>query len=351
MNQWSDATQAELLDPTEKELDIAFQDGFQKGSAGMNLSYCPQAFYLQPLLKKRWTEGWKTGQQAAGIEKKKPFLPIFGAVILFAIVVLSFYFYPTMETHPIFNSWNQEASTDSETASSNSQTETVSSDSQTESSSIDTETGTETASNETPMIAGEGITEIDKVDSTDSLESSIEPTSTEPEVADFGNDATPVAQAPELSKEPTSLTEPTPNNATTPENEVTNANNQTDDTVRPQKNKPRLTQVRFTRSVIDRVPDEPLSRVDAPGPVYYFTNVRFYKDHTITHFWYLNNQLLTKKSFDIKGNRWRVFSLHTIPKNTNGTIRVVVYASNSEQFISEQFIEVDTTQSQDTALN
>ena len=333
MNQWSDATQAELLDPTEKELDIAFQDGFQKGSAGMNLSYCPQAFYLQPLLKKRWTEGWKTGQQAAGIEKKKPFVPLLGAVILIAIVVLSFYFYPTMETHPIFNSWNQEASTDTETA-----TETPSN-------------YTESASNETPMIAGDGINDIDKVDATDSLESSIEPTNTEPEVADSGNETTQVAWAPEKSNDPTSLTEPTPNNATTQANEVSHANNQTDDTASPQKNKPRLTQVRFTHSVIDRVPDEPLSRVDEPGPVYYFTNVRFYKDHTITHIWYLDNKLLTKKSFDIKGNRWRVFSLHTIPKNITGTIRVVVYASNSKQFISEQFIEVDTTQSQDTALN
>ncbi len=333
MNQWSDATQAELLDPTEKELDVAFQDGFQKGSAGMNLSYCPQAFYLQPLLKKRWTEGWKTGQQAAGIEKKKPFVPLLGAVILIAIVVLSFYFYPTMETHPIFNSWNQQASTDTETA-----TEAPSN-------------YTESDSNETPMIAGDSINDIDKVDATDSLEASIEPTSTEPEVADSGNEATQVAQTPEKSNDPTSLIEPIPNNDTKRANEVSHANNQTDDTVRPQTNKPRLTQVRFTRSVIDRVPDEPLSRVDAPGPIYYFTNVRFYKDHTITHFWYLNNQLLTKKSFDIKGNRWRVFSLHTIPKNITGTIRVVVYASNSKQFISEQFIEVDTTQSQDTALN
>ncbi len=331
MNQWSDATQAELLDPTEKELDVAFQDGFQKGSAGMSLSYCPQAFYLQPLLKKRWTEGWKTGQQAAGIEKNKPFVPILGAVILFAIVVLSFYFYPTMETHPIFNSWNQQASTDAETA--------------TETPSSYTKKVTETASNETPMIAGDDINEIDKVDATASLE----PTSTEIEVADSGNEATQVAKAPKKSNDPTSQTEPTPNNATTRANEVSHANNQTDDTV--QKNKPRLTQVRFTRSVIDRVPGKPLNRVDAPGPVYYFTNVRFYKDHTITHIWYLNNQLLTKKSFNIEGNRWRVFSLHTIPKNTTGTIRVVVYASNLEQFISEQFIEVDTTQSQDTALN
>jgi hypothetical protein len=87
----------------------------------------------------------------------------------------------------------------------------------------------------------------------------------------------------------------------------------------------RVIRAQFTTAVVDREPvDEILLLQESLGQVYFFTELRNLQGRTITHRWAFEGQVVSRKSFDIGGPRWRVFSSKTLPPQQYGEWSVTV---------------------------
>ncbi len=74
----------------------------------------------------------------------------------------------------------------------------------------------------------------------------------------------------------------------------------------PHKN---ISQAVFAKSVKDRVPIDIVTEVDnSLGKIFFFTNIRHLKGDKITHRWSYKGKVKAEIDFDIRGNRWRVWS-------------------------------------------
>jgi len=87
-----------------------------------------------------------------------------------------------------------------------------------------------------------------------------------------------------------------------------------------------ISQAVFATSVVDRQPVEIITEADdSLGKIYFFTNVRQLSGDRITHRWIYQNKTKAEISFDIKGDRWRVWSSKNIWHTWTGkwTVEVV----------------------------
>jgi len=66
----------------------------------------------------------------------------------------------------------------------------------------------------------------------------------------------------------------------------------------------------FTTAIQDREPVDQIAVIDSNTlqNVTFFTELTDLKDHSITHQWIYDNQLMYEKTFEIGSNRWRVWS-------------------------------------------
>ncbi len=78
----------------------------------------------------------------------------------------------------------------------------------------------------------------------------------------------------------------------------------------PHKN---ISQAVFSKDIVDRQPIEIITEAnDSLGKIYFFTNVRNLAGNKITHRWIYKDKVKAEISFNIKGNRWRVWSSKNI---------------------------------------
>lgn len=87
-----------------------------------------------------------------------------------------------------------------------------------------------------------------------------------------------------------------------------------------------ISQAVFATSVVDRQPVEIITEADdSLGKIYFFTNVRQLSGDRITHRWIYQDKTKAEISFDIKGDRWRVWSSKNIWHTWTGkwTVEVV----------------------------
>ena len=71
----------------------------------------------------------------------------------------------------------------------------------------------------------------------------------------------------------------------------------------------RVARAQFTTAIENR---EPVNEVVVLSPpqdeVYFFTDLRQLQGRTVTHRWEYQGEVLSQKSFDVGGARWRVYS-------------------------------------------
>jgi len=92
-----------------------------------------------------------------------------------------------------------------------------------------------------------------------------------------------------------------------------------------QAGKQRVARGIFSTNIIDREPvDQVLILSNAVGQIYFFTDLRHYQGQTITHRWEYEGELVTEKTFEVGGPRWRVYSQSDLNPAMTGTWTVVV---------------------------
>jgi hypothetical protein len=81
----------------------------------------------------------------------------------------------------------------------------------------------------------------------------------------------------------------------------------------------------FTTAIDNR---EPVNRVlileNNFSELYFFTDLRHFQGKTIKHRWEYEGRTVDEKTFEVKGPRWRVYSLHKMDRNMLGRWTVVV---------------------------
>jgi hypothetical protein len=92
-----------------------------------------------------------------------------------------------------------------------------------------------------------------------------------------------------------------------------------------QTGKQRVARGIFTTNIVDREPvDQVLILSNAVGQINFFTDLRHYQGRTITHRWEYEGKLVTEKTFEVGGPRWRVYSQKDLNPGMVGTWTVVV---------------------------
>lgn len=108
------------------------------------------------------------------------------------------------------------------------------------------------------------------------------------------------------------------------------------------KDKRRVRRSRFTSNVKKREPVDKLTppffvQTNKNIDVYFFTELRGFNGTTVTHIWKHKGQGLIKKSFEVRGNRWRVYTSYKLNTNVLGQWEILVVDSTGKVFVREEF--------------
>lgn len=99
-----------------------------------------------------------------------------------------------------------------------------------------------------------------------------------------------------------------------------------------------VTRAVITSAIKDREPVDDLTTVGSDvSQVYLFTELRGMQGERITHRWQHDGQVVSEVGFDVKGQRWRVWSNKTLPAGSSGAWKVDVVNSAGEVLTSREF--------------
>jgi len=113
-----------------------------------------------------------------------------------------------------------------------------------------------------------------------------------------------------------------------------------------------ISQAVFTKSVENRVPIEIITGADnSLGKIYFFTNIRHLTGDKITHRWIYKDKVKAEVSFDIKGERWRVWSSKNLWYTWTGQWKVEVVNQQNEILLTEIFEFRQNTSQEGTGKN
>ena len=99
-----------------------------------------------------------------------------------------------------------------------------------------------------------------------------------------------------------------------------------------------ISQAVFAKSVEDRTPIEIVTEAnDSLGKIYFFTNIRHLTGDKITHRWLYKGKVKAEISFDIKGERWRVWSSKNLWHTWTGQWKVEVVNQQNELLLTKIF--------------
>jgi hypothetical protein len=99
-----------------------------------------------------------------------------------------------------------------------------------------------------------------------------------------------------------------------------------------------ISQAVFAQAVKDREPIEIITEADnSLGKIYFFTNIRHLKGDKITHRWSYKGKVKAEIDFDIKGNRWRVWSSKNLWHRWTGQWKVEVVNQNNQVLLTKTF--------------
>lgn len=90
-------------------------------------------------------------------------------------------------------------------------------------------------------------------------------------------------------------------------------------------NQGKIARAMFTTDIVDREPvDRVLILQNDKSQLHFFTDLRNFEGQTINHRWEYEGQLVSTKSFEVKGPRWRVFSTLALESQQTGRWTVVI---------------------------
>ena len=99
-----------------------------------------------------------------------------------------------------------------------------------------------------------------------------------------------------------------------------------------------ISQAVFAKSVEDRVPIEVVTQIDnSQNKIYFFTNIRYLTGDRITHRWIFKDRVKAEVSFDIDGERWRVWSSKNLWHTWTGPWTVEVVNREGEVLLTKTF--------------
>ena len=94
----------------------------------------------------------------------------------------------------------------------------------------------------------------------------------------------------------------------------------------------------FTSAIQDREPtDQVQSYTNDNSKIYFFTELSGLQDQTIQHRWEWNGQTMAEVSFNVGGERWRVWSSKNLQKEWLGTWKVSVIDSTGSVISTQEF--------------
>jgi len=94
----------------------------------------------------------------------------------------------------------------------------------------------------------------------------------------------------------------------------------------------------ITTAIKDHEPVDDVSSVGSETlKVYLFTDLRGMKGEHITHRWMYNGQVVSDVGFDVKGDRWRVWSSKTLQPIFAGKWTVKVLDAAGNELTSKEF--------------
>ena len=105
---------------------------------------------------------------------------------------------------------------------------------------------------------------------------------------------------------------------------------------------PNITRSRFTSGIKHK---EPVDNLTSPFfalhgeayRIYFFTELKRSKGHAVTHVWKHNGQVKVNKEFEIRGNRWRIYTSKLLNMTMLGQWDVSVIDSNGQILTQKSF--------------
>lgn len=86
-----------------------------------------------------------------------------------------------------------------------------------------------------------------------------------------------------------------------------------------------VARAQFTNEIQDREPVDKVSNlINDKNRIYYFSEIKDAANQKVTHRWEHNGKVMSETSFDIGGDRWRVYSNKTLDPNLTGEWKVSV---------------------------
>ena len=116
-------------------------------------------------------------------------------------------------------------------------------------------------------------------------------------------------------------------------------------------NKGSIARAQFTTKIEDREPVDQVAVIDnSVTTLYFFADVRHMEGHSVTHSWEYNGQVISKKTFEVKGPRWRVYSKKELDPSMTGTWTVIVRDENGWPLMVVVFRYVDSASGEENII-
>lgn len=99
-----------------------------------------------------------------------------------------------------------------------------------------------------------------------------------------------------------------------------------------------VSRAQFTSEMNGREPtDMIISLSNDIHRVVYFTELSDLAGHKVTHQWFYNGNIMYEKTFDVGGNRWRVWSSKTLQPGWTGRWTVKTLDEDGSELSSQSF--------------
>ena len=95
----------------------------------------------------------------------------------------------------------------------------------------------------------------------------------------------------------------------------------------------------FATKIDNREPVTTVDSLDSSSPrsITFFTELNDLSGHTVTHQWLHKDKVMFEKSFEVKAQRWRVWTSKTLIPNWSGTWTVNVLDAEQTLLASKSF--------------
>ena len=99
----------------------------------------------------------------------------------------------------------------------------------------------------------------------------------------------------------------------------------------------------FTTAIDNREPTDEVTNLDnEASKIYYFTELKGLKGQTITHRWEQNGEVQANVTFNVGGNRWRIWSSKNLKPELSGQWQVMVVDETGNVLSQNSFNYGDT---------